>query len=245
MLLLQRALEQQLEEAARLRAEVVERTRQELLSEARAVRERLKRLETAAAWAPRPGSREAAPSPAVDGARRQVEDVQRLLRARAWGGPERRAPRRALAEGDLVEVAPLGMRGTVVSAPPGGGRVEVLVGSARIRVDAKQARRLGRAPQPRPPATGIQLRPDRPLMGVEPEVDLRGMGLQDAMERLDHFLDDALAEGRSRIRVVHGKGTGVLRDGVWRHLAGHRSVGSYAFAARERGGDGATDVELA
>ena len=76
------------------------------------------------------------------------------------------------------------------------------------------------------------------------EIDLRGARVHEALEELDRRLDAAVAQGLSSVRIVHGKGTGALRQAVWRHLAGNGVVGNYAFAPRERGGDGATEVEL-
>ena len=76
-------------------------------------------------------------------------------------------------------------------------------------------------------------------------MDVRGKRADDAVEALETYLDAALAHGLARVRVIHGKGTGALRNAVWRRLAAGREAASYALAPRERGGEGATEVELA
>ena len=53
-----------------------------------------------------------------------------------------------------------------------------------------------------------------------------------------------MAQGLSLVRIVHGKGTGALRQGVWKHLAHHPAVQRYDFAEAREGGDGVTVVEL-
>ena len=244
---LRRELEQRLEEVERARVRVVEETKQQLQGEARALMTRLKQAEVAAAWEPRPGTGEPPPPRVSQEAREQVAEVQRLLRSRIWGQPSK-APRRrgALAVGDVVEVSPLGFTGTVTAAPDDAQRVEVLVGSARIRLDASRLHKVAGAPEPPAPGrVSVRLRADRPVLGSEPELDLRGLRLHESLERLDRFLDDALAQGAARVRIIHGKGTGVLRQGVWKHLASHPAVRRYDFASAQQGGDGATDVEFA
>jgi len=123
--------------------------------------------------------------------------------------------------------------------------VEVLVGSARVRLNAASLKRVGSARAPRPAGvTSIQLVEDRLALPLDPELDLRGLRLQESLERLDQFLDSALTMGRHHVRVIHGKGTGTLRQGVWKHLANHLSVQHYDFADAQHGGNGATEVEL-
>ena len=236
---LQQELEQRLEELAQAQERVVEETRQGLLAQAKEVLAALRRAEAAATWEP--------PPPRVtDEARREVAEVQRRLRSRLWG---RTAPapsqRGRLTAGDLVEVGALGFTGTVLALPTDDRKVEVLIGSARVLLPASRLRKVGTAAVPATkPTTSVRLDSGRPVLAPEPELDLRGMRLHEALERLDSLLDQALAQGRRNLRVIHGRGTGTLRQGVWKHLAHHPAVERYDFAGRERGGDGATLVEL-
>ncbi|MEX2430723.1 MAG: endonuclease MutS2 [Dehalococcoidia bacterium] len=234
---------QQLEEA---QARVVDEVRRELQAEARQVQARLRQAESAASWE---ALREEPPPPRViEDARGEIADVQRLLRSRIWGKDARRQPERkqTIAVGDMVDIGSLGFSGKVLSEPDGDSKVEVQVGSARIRVEVSRLRKAGALlPEKAPVHTSVRLDPGKTLVGIEQELDLRGMRLHEALERLDDFLDQALAQGAATVRIVHGKGTGVLRQGVWRHLATHSSAASFDFAPRERGGDGATELDLA
>jgi DNA mismatch repair protein MutS2 len=77
------------------------------------------------------------------------------------------------------------------------------------------------------------------------EIHLRRLILDEALLRLDEYLDDAFMAGMLSVRVVHGKGTGTLRQAVRKYLAKHSLVKSYRPGAYKEGGDGVTIVELA
>ena len=77
------------------------------------------------------------------------------------------------------------------------------------------------------------------------EVHLRRLTVDEALLKLDQFLDDAFMRGLYQVRVVHGKGTGTLRQAVRRQLAKHTLVKSYRPGVYGEGGAGVTVVELA
>ena len=235
-------LEGRLEEVALAQEQVVEETRREMQGHVRELLARLKRAEAVASWE---AAREPPPPREVAEARTEVAEVQRLLRSRIWGRPQP-APvrRRTIALGDSVEIGSLGFTGTVVAGPDDAKRVEVLVGSARIRVEAGRLRRVDGATDEPSGKTSVRLRRNRPVAAPQPELDIRGLRIHEALERIDSFLDDALVDGRQRVRVIHGKGTGALRQGVWRHLAGHGGVATFDYEDGAHGGEGATLVDL-
>ena len=76
------------------------------------------------------------------------------------------------------------------------------------------------------------------------EVHLRRLTVEEALLKLDKYLDDALMAGLWQVRVVHGKGTGTLRQVVHRVLAKHPLVKSYRLGGYGEGGAGVTIVEL-
>jgi DNA-nicking Smr family endonuclease len=76
------------------------------------------------------------------------------------------------------------------------------------------------------------------------ELDLHRLTVDEAIPMLDDFLYDAFQAGYYRVWIVHGKGTGILRREVSRHLANHPLVKSHSAADRFHGGIGATQVEL-
>jgi len=82
------------------------------------------------------------------------------------------------------------------------------------------------------------------MMPVGEELDLHGLTVDEALPKLERFVYSAFMAGLYRVRVVHGKGTGVLRSEVRRYLSGHPLVKSYRTADSYHGGIGATEVEL-
>jgi dsDNA-specific endonuclease/ATPase MutS2 len=76
------------------------------------------------------------------------------------------------------------------------------------------------------------------------ELDLHRLTVEEAIPRIDDFLNDMYSAGLHYARIIHGKGTGVLRQEVGRYLSGHPLVKSYHAADQYGGGIGATEVEL-
>jgi DNA mismatch repair protein MutS2 len=79
---------------------------------------------------------------------------------------------------------------------------------------------------------------------VASSLDLRGAKVQEALEVLDRYLDDASLAGLDQVTIIHGLGTGALRDAVREHSAGHPLVKSWRAGERGEGGDGATIITL-
>jgi len=237
-------LEARIEALEVAQTKVVEDVRHELQEEARRIQSKLKQAESTAEWT---AFRDEPPPPRViEEARGEVADVQRLLRSRVWGResqPPGRKP--GLTVGDTVEIGSFGFTGTVVSEPDDNQKIDILVGSARIKIELSRLRKSGtKLPSETHIDTSIKLAVGRVGSPDSSEIDLRGLRLHEAVERLDDYLDTALARGVAQVRIIHGKGTGVLRQGVWRHLANHGAVSEFDFAPRDRGGDGATEVTL-
>ena len=77
------------------------------------------------------------------------------------------------------------------------------------------------------------------------QLDLRGWRVEDALEEVDRYLNDAAMAGMPFVRMLHGKGTGALRQAIRQQLSHHPLVKSFASAAPNEGGDGITVVTLA
>ena len=79
---------------------------------------------------------------------------------------------------------------------------------------------------------------------VKPELDLRGERYENALLRVEKYIDDALLAGYPHVSIIHGKGTGALRQGVQEYLKNHRSVKSIRFGEQAEGGSGVTIAEF-
>ena len=89
--------------------------------------------------------------------------------------------------------------------------------------------------------TGLQSRATREVSG---ELDIRGMASDEAIMELDSYIDNAIVSGLETIRIIHGKGTGVLRQSVQAHLRTHKAIKSYRLGTFGEGENGVTIAEL-
>ncbi len=146
-----------------------------------------------------------------------------------------------IAAGDMVWVAGLGTTGEVTALD--GDSAEVQVGSFHVRVQQSELERRARrepAESRHAAAVSIDLAPSP---GVE--LDLRGQRVEEIRPILDKYLDDAFLAGLPFVRIVHGKGTGALRQAVRQQLKDHPLVRSYRSGEQGEGGTGATVAYLA
>ncbi len=145
---------------------------------------------------------------------------------------------RPLEPGDPVYVRRLRTEGEIISV--NGEEAEVLVGQLHVRIHPNELERRGAAPR-REPIPVHKPAVESPGM----ELHLRGMTIEEALPELDDYLDAAYLAGLPWVRIVHGKGTGVLRRAVREMLKGHPLVRQYRKAELNEGGDGVTIVHLA
>lgn len=153
-----------------------------------------------------------------------------------------------LHPGDQVRVGKLNQNGTVLNLPTP-EEVEVQVGSLRLILPRREVVPLqpseapSPAPEPLMPAASLPLQIEKSF-GVPDEIHLLGMTVEEALLTLDKYLDDVFLSGRPTVRIIHGKGTGALREAVRRYLRHHPYVASFGNAQAVEGGIGATIVEL-
>ncbi|MBI2854169.1 MAG: endonuclease MutS2 [Chloroflexi bacterium] len=151
--------------------------------------------------------------------------------------------RRQVAVGDKVWLADVRVWGTVLSLNREEGEIEVQVGNARLRAGIEEIERLEPAEDNRPAVAPVFRR----HLAVRPaslELDLRGRRADAVEPELDSYLNDAFLANLSRVRIIHGVGTGVVRQIVRQLLSSHPLVKSYRPGGKEDGGDGVTVVEL-
>lgn len=154
----------------------------------------------------------------------------------------------ALKTGDAVHVISLGMDGTIVSEPHE-GKVTVQVGILKSTVPVTDLA----APQSAPAKTNerkpkVSVSYDRGMLNraayVSPELMLIGKTVDEALLALDKYLDDAYMSHLESVRIVHGKGTGTLRDAIHRYLRKQSIVKKYHLGEYGEGDAGVTIVEF-
>ena len=122
------------------------------------------------------------------------------------------------------------------------------MGALRLRVNVDNIERLSKRQASMQERTQSQPAVVLPRYEDLPEVatqlDIRGSRVEQALEELDSYLNDAVMTGISTVRIVHGKGTGALRAAVREHLAHHPLVKSFSSPPPQEGGDGVTIVKL-
>ena len=153
----------------------------------------------------------------------------------------RRAPRNSAKPGDRVEVVGQKETARVLSVHRGGSEYLVVVGGLRLRVGAGSIIRVisgdGRS-------TRSERRVQEPTNPVPYRADMHGTFPDHAGAEVDRHLDRAIAQNRTSVVLVHGLGSGTLRDAVRSHLRDHPLVRDYAMGPPSEGGDGVTVVDL-
>jgi DNA mismatch repair protein MutS2 len=147
--------------------------------------------------------------------------------------------------GDTVFVRSMGQRGEVVALTNGRGEVKVRLGAMKLRVPEGQVERLSRRQARAVETRSVSLPSREPTLAPELQLDLRGWRVEDALEEVDRYLDNAALAGMPFVRILHGKGTGALRQAIRQQLSHHPLVKSQASADAKDGGDGITIVTLA
>lgn len=152
-----------------------------------------------------------------------------------------------LEPGMEVFVRSLGRSGTILRIE--GARVEVRLGRMPFTVDRSELRVGQGTPPPTPtPSRTMSHRPAEPESDLEPaapsELMLIGKRVDEGLEELDRFLDEASVASLGEVRIVHGHGTGRLRRAVREFLTRHAHVREYRPGKPREGGDGATVVTL-
>jgi len=144
-----------------------------------------------------------------------------------------------LEEGQAVWVLPLRREGELVEL--GDKRATVVIAGKRLKVPVDQLRGLkpGEATERKVIRTRTPPHKSLPLF-----IDLHGLTVEEAVQKLDPYLDEAYYQGRERTHVIHGFGSGRLRKGLHEHLKDHQLVEKFELAEAEQGGGGVTIVTL-
>ncbi|QSO46251.1 endonuclease MutS2 [Alicyclobacillus mengziensis] len=154
--------------------------------------------------------------------------------------------REQIKVGAIVRVASLGQKGEVVEMSDDGETLTVQLGLLKMKVKQSDIELLQNADGSNSSgaaAGGRSVKRGLPRQ-MSLQLDIRGETVEEAISRIDKYLDDAVMNGLARVTIVHGKGTGALRDGVRRYLSRHAQVKEWIRGGPGEGGDGATLVTL-
>jgi len=173
---------------------------------------------------------------------RQVEaELEQMIAQTTPPEPEVRP----VPVGTVVWLPKWRVRGVVLKWPEAGDLVEVQAGHMTLKVPASQLEPLSThelpSPAPLSPSSYIQRHSGSE---ISPELNIIGWRVPDALSHLDKYLDEAVAAGLRRVRIIHGKGSGRLRAAVHELLTSHPEVKAYTPCNPQEGGWGATSVEM-
>jgi DNA mismatch repair protein MutS2 len=180
-------------------------------------------------------------------ARAQANAALEQVAGRLREGPEPAPPEPAAGDGaaarvgDRVLLRGLGVEGRVIAVQAGDADVDVR--GKRLRARLAELQVVGRAAQAEPSRVNVNVMVSA-RDGATTEINVIGCSVDEALSRLDRFLDDLLLTDERQVRIIHGFGTGQLRRAIGEYLDRHPLVSTHHPAPQEHGGGGVTVAEL-
>ena len=167
--------------------------------------------------------------------------------------PETAVPTRPLVIGDRVLIDRMGLDGVVTALSDKDGKIQVQAGAMKLRIKADAVRLIVGTPENTPKtkirrpvsaSEASEMLPGAAAPSVSNRLDLRGVAADEAIYELDQYIDAAVRQHLTEATIVHGKGTGKLRDAVRSHLRHHRQIKSFRPGVYGEGEDGVTIIAL-
>ncbi len=174
--------------------------------------------------------------------RKKLNDAEASLLGTQQALPERPQPTRPVRAGDTVELLRFGTRASVISVNKDGSYL-LQAGIMKVTASPEEVCLIEETAQQ---TKKIIERSRRAFKNeaTSSEIDLRGMSADEAVATLSVFLDTAMLANLSSVRIIHGKGTGVLRKAVQEELRHNRAVKSFRLGVYGEGEDGVTIAEM-
>lgn len=176
--------------------------------------------------------------------RRTLNETEDRLRAQQ---PQRQRPKetRDIMVGDTVELLKLGIKASVLAINKN-GTLELQAGIMKMSAKRDEVYLLEnenpyKAKGGHPAHSGREMK----MTAMSSEIDLRGMDTVEAICVLDHYMDEAMRAKLSSVRIIHGKGTGALRQAVHQDLKRNKFVKTFRLGVYGEGEDGVTIAEFA
>ena len=172
-------------------------------------------------------------------------DDKLAVRAGKKGKGKKEASPEDFKVGDTVMVLSLNLKGTVSTPPNAKGDLYVQMGVLRSLVNIKDLEHVQSEEEPKEKkstqAGKIQM---SKTLSISPELNLIGKRVDEALPILDKYLDDAYLAHLPKVTIIHGRGTGALRDAVQAHLKRTKYVKSFRIGGFGEGDHGVTIVEF-
>lgn len=147
--------------------------------------------------------------------------------------------------GDRVKVLSLDQKGNVLTLPDDKDDLQVQVGLMKITVNLSNITKIqdGSGKKDSKTSRYGSLYKSK-VQSITTSINVRGSLLDDALMDVDKYLDDAYIAGLKEVTIIHGRGEGILREGLQKMMKNHKHVAKYRKGAYNEGGDGVTVVEL-
>lgn len=236
----ERDLTRRLEEIETERRKIIEDARKQAAREVEELRDELARLKVRMAQAGQTAEVLQEAEQALEAAEDKVS-VPAAPLAAMRPPAEQAAPKRAVRLGDTVKLKTLNTIGIVTALTP--SEVEVKVGRLRVRAKLGEIELRGAVEEEpeKPQALTSKSQAESPGL----ELDIRGKTVEEALPEIEQYLDQAYLAELPWVRLIHGKGTGKLRQAIREALRQNTVVKSFASGAENEGGEGVTVVKLA
>jgi DNA mismatch repair protein MutS2 len=226
---------------------LIERTRRDIEEELGATREELREASRRLQRAERERAEFDAAAAALAVAEHSIEKVRQRqpVRRRQPVAPKPAGlPPETVQPGDRIWVGGLEQPGESLSGPDERGQIEVQLGALRTRVRLSQLERVER-PSEGSPRVVVSIAPRGAVEPPPLQIEVRGQRVEEALPKVEEYLENAYQAGMPFVRIVHGKGTGTLRRVVRERLANSPIVTRFETAEPRAGGEGVTVVHLA
>lgn len=156
---------------------------------------------------------------------------------------QREKRRHDVSVGDTVKVLSYGQQG-VITKKLADHEFEVKIGILKVKVTDRDVEKISTQAAPKKAERAVRSSRGLRSTRASSELDLRGQRYEEALTNLDRYIDSSLLAGLNTVTIIHGIGTGAIRNGVQQYLKRNRHVKSYSYAPANQGGTGATIVHL-
>ena len=174
--------------------------------------------------------------------RRLDKESDALAEGLGQPAPESGEAPETVKAGDKVKILTLGAEGTVLAPPDEKGEVQLQAGMMKFKAPLSQLRLMRQEPEKA--KTTVKAKTGMMTRTVKSECDVRGMNLEEALDAVSLYLDEAVLAGLNEVYIIHGKGTGILRAGIQQDLRKNRHVKGFRRGMYGEGEDGVTVVTL-